>query len=1279
MRKTGSNISHNNNSNEIRGGEKKVMKKSLSVILSTTMALSAFTSVALAATSSTDFSDLKDLSAADKVIFDQLIKDGIFLGTGDGKFGINEPMKRSQFAVAISKALKYTADATTSSFADVNADAPELPYIEAAYKNGVANGNPTTPPTFSPADNVSREQLAIFLVGAMGPQYKAEAEKATGNDATVTSWAQGYVATAVKYKLMDGAATGFDGKTPATRYMLAKGVDATLKAIAEANKPAVATKVESVSATNLKEVVVKFDGPVDKETATDKINYSLKSGKQIDVVTLSEDGTTATLRVVNTLANNKTEAVNVSNVKAGDTTLNVKNVEFTVSDNEIPEVVEVKSLGTKSLKVVFSEPVNNPAQANFMIDGKAFFGKVKAVGSEREVILTPFSSSTLTVGDHNVTVTGVKDYANFSSLRSSHDFTVVEDKEAPTVESAEGTLEKITITYSKEVDEDSIDAAKVYWKSGNDKKKASSFKVIAGNQYEYYFAGDNALPTGSVVLYVEGVKDYSGNAIAKDTTVVVTPTIDQTRPEVKKVEGVTTKQVKVTFSKGLKDDENLKNVKNYTITNGDDKVLSVKSAKLDDTVKANNVIIIDLYQELTVGANSIVIKNVRDNTKLQNTMLDFSGEFKVADEKSPKLAGHLVNTKDRIVTIQFNKKMDIETLGNYSNYTVTMNDKRVPLTSEMADINVLQDGKVVVITFAETYKDKDVVFGTGSLTTKYVVSDISVLSVKDAAGNLLAEFLDPASKANILDVSKNINVDLKDYDSDYAGFAAALVDQQTIKVKFNASITDVKKGAFTVLDGNTDVTGSVDVDGSNVVTINLTKKIGTNPKNLKVTVDTGLLLTVSGQLQGKELTPKILGLVAPVVKGTADYEVKGQDIIVPFSDDLFFDVKYENIIKKNEMKVVRDIDGHKLTVDEFSIALDTADNSKLVITLKDASDRKEGSYYSVEFLGSQYLTDTLDAENGVAATAARDTATKVGFVSEKSIKITGATTIQVPTTGKVVTETYKAVVKDQSGNQDNVVALDLTGKPASADPTGVTFDKTTGVLTVNTNATPGEYVLTGTSVGITSATLKINVTKEGVKVSSIDVTGPASIELPLTGDVTPAPKYVAVVKDQFGKEITSGNDAIVVWTVNKGTINPTTGELTVSSTTPEGTYTVTATSFGTKEVVGTKEVTVKKAASVASTITVTGDTAVTMPNPAADQKMNFKAVVKDQYGVEIKNNAVYSLKAAVAGVDINPLTGEVTIKTTVADGAKFTVVATSSTVSSVTAESAVVTVTVVAP
>ncbi|MER2106939.1 MAG: S-layer homology domain-containing protein [Solibacillus sp.] len=96
---------------------------------------------------------------------------GIISGFEDGTFRQGEPVLRNHMAKMIAKGFNLEATGTTP-FTDVRADYAQ--YITALYTNGVTTGKTAT--TFDGASNVTRGQLATFVVRAETPKT-AEDEK----------------------------------------------------------------------------------------------------------------------------------------------------------------------------------------------------------------------------------------------------------------------------------------------------------------------------------------------------------------------------------------------------------------------------------------------------------------------------------------------------------------------------------------------------------------------------------------------------------------------------------------------------------------------------------------------------------------------------------------------------------------------------------------------------------------------------------------------------------------------------------------------------------------------------------------------------------------------------------------------------------------------------------------------------------------------------------------------------------------------------------------------
>jgi hypothetical protein len=198
-------------------------KKWAALFLASVMCMSGSAIYANAKTSA-DFTDLKDLDAATKVKFDSMISAGIFDGVSDTEFGLNDKMNRAQFAkvAALIFSLDVDKSATTSSFSDVSADDSAngyaLPYIEAIKAAGITDGY--SPGEYNPAGDVTKEQLAAFLVRGLGMEKDAQASPGV-RDNTVSDWAKGYVALALEKKIMTSGSDGqFGGTNDALRIDL---------------------------------------------------------------------------------------------------------------------------------------------------------------------------------------------------------------------------------------------------------------------------------------------------------------------------------------------------------------------------------------------------------------------------------------------------------------------------------------------------------------------------------------------------------------------------------------------------------------------------------------------------------------------------------------------------------------------------------------------------------------------------------------------------------------------------------------------------------------------------------------------------------------------------------------------------------------------------------------------------------------------------------------------------------------------------------------------------
>ncbi|MBZ9688916.1 hypothetical protein G9F72_021595 [Clostridium estertheticum] len=830
-------------------------------------------------------------------------------------------------------------------------------------------------------------------------------------------------------------------KIPAVTYKSAAGVETKFDA---ADKDAVSTlTVASVTAVNLLEVEVKFSTSVDKATAQNKDNYTIASAKTIKTASLLEDGTTVRLTLDasvagNYLANQKADKISIKGVKAGDKVLDVKDMVFTPVDSTIPTVVSVVPLGTKAVKVVFSEPIKTASIGSFKLDGKAFYGS-PSVG-DREVTLTPYDTTTLTVGEHTLTIVGAEDFSGLKSLNFEQKFTVVEDKVAPTMTEVSATLEKLTVTFSEDVDPNTVDVANVYWKSGDTKIKATAKTRVAGNKYDFEFIGvGKSLPSYETVVNVEGIKDYSGNVIT-ETTKLVKATLDQTRPEVLQIKAnADNKSFKITFNKKI---NVLSSYRDFVVvTDKDSKVRSINTASL--VTEDGNAVIVTMYEALPQGTNTVKVSGIKDATTLQNTMLDYTQELTLGDTTAPKYASHSIayspTTGVRRVVVAFNEKMDAATLANPSNYVMTYNGVQRTLPSD-ATLSVVQDSKAILIDFPSRIDNEELLFGASGLT------EVKVMGVKDIAGNVLDGFVYPVG------ISAIQTVNLKAYYKDTtatsaAGFkAAAITGLKTIKVSFDQGIAKASANDFTVVGSDVE---SVTTDNTNVVTLNLKNPlvntgikpvitirgtdstINTVAGQIGIGSQTALTINATGIID--ELAPRVQLAASPaitefVVSGTIAQQV----ITVGFTENLAGDAIVSSGVDQfyaQDFVVTRDSDGKILSPNTDYTTNLMADNSKVQITVS-GNTAENGKYRVAVKSDAKYIQDT-EAYDAVYALPQSNLFAVADLTLASAISAAAAEAVNV---AKFTTATNAAAVgtlldaNEMTLTLTNYAGLDATGK-----------------------------------------------------------------------------------------------------------------------------------------------------------------------------------------------------------------------------------------------------------
>ena len=154
------------------------------------------------------FSDIAaDYWAANNIYALEL--SGIIDGYPDDTFKPYNPITRAEFSKIVAIAMNLQLESPLQpSFKDVAADAWYYAYVEAAAKAGFVKGDGHG--YFRPEDLISRQEVAIVLVRAMGQESAAlsrtgEATK-FADDQMIKAWARGYVLVAVDEQFINGFA-----------------------------------------------------------------------------------------------------------------------------------------------------------------------------------------------------------------------------------------------------------------------------------------------------------------------------------------------------------------------------------------------------------------------------------------------------------------------------------------------------------------------------------------------------------------------------------------------------------------------------------------------------------------------------------------------------------------------------------------------------------------------------------------------------------------------------------------------------------------------------------------------------------------------------------------------------------------------------------------------------------------------------------------------------------------------------------------------------------------
>ena len=784
--------------------------------------------------------------------------------------------------------------------------------------------------------------------------------------------------------------------------------------------------VKSVSAINLKQVEVTFNTAVgmDAEDVTDVANYNFKDADDAEIAAADVEvvGNKAIVTLESAVANQGATTITIDKIVTG--TEFTKEVEFL--DFTIPEVASASVVGSKTIKVKFSEPINTDVNNDGNVDadlkdafelnnGSQFVKAVTFLNNNTEANVEFYTD--LEVGMQTISITnGLEDYAGYSVIAKDIEVDVVLDETAPVIVSVKDvTPTKATLVFDEDLVDQTLTVGDFY--HTNTGEVAATAKVVNGNEIELTFAVGDELPNGTAYIYVakEAIVDLWGNENTQQLRISVVVTIDETAPVVEKVEASAQNELEVTFNEDVDSSTG-----DFTLLDEDGEELNIVgnvSYLQKDSKDVKNTLVIALDDKI-YGDHSLVVEDVEDG--YGNALKSSTTKFVVADETAPKFTDfsstlYKDDEATEILVVDFDEEMSVtgtNSVLDLEKYII--NDKA------LADF----DSAKIIATNKNTKVRIEV--KSSELNMSAAVNGLEIARVADAAGNKTAGLaglvdIDISSTVDVDTVeataNNKIKVTLKDLVTDFDEKDFDLITASSVNLRDVDN--DVNTADSLVVGASIDNSGK-----ASVITFTLADDTmidagyytGTTDKVVVSTVAQNLVSTINSFGEKVEFTAsaedKIAGGILEYTVGT-DNEVD-KVLAEQGSVTLYF---------------TEDLDDQTISALSFEVA------GEEIVAVNQA-------------LGNNSLTLVLEDTTVLA-----DVGTKV---------------------------TQKAAVKDQNGNKIEAIATKVSEAADTVKPTLVTSveDTTTQVTLTFSEALDASTVTVG-NFASTATTSAVSLSNDG--------------------------------------------------------------------------------------------------------------------------------------------------------------------------------------------------------
>ncbi|OKL37637.1 S-layer homology domain-containing protein [Domibacillus mangrovi] len=717
-------------------------------------------------TSNAPDSGFTDVPARAKAYVDALKAAGFINGKTATTFGSDQEITRGEMAIIIARAYELTGDASKLSFTDVADRYKDA--VAALVDNGITSGATAT--TFGTTAAIKRGDFAIFA-------YRVETkdELAVSNVAAVTTDAKTTVTATVKNAEANATAkveifanggttaaetktaTVVDGKVTADFTGLAAGTHVAKVTVGEASAQASFTvvasatpQVESVMAINAKEVKVVFNKVVDKTTAENVANYTLKlNGLPFGgtlVADLQADGKTVLLSdsvAADIFTNGDYYTLEVKEVLTKD--LNkvtaYKSGTLNYFDNSAPTVVS-SELNGSNVRVYFNEPVSG---VNLKVDGGVLSGALTSTNQDgKYYVEIPASADDKKVGTHSVIAYNAVDADGNTLSVAATEYTVVSDTAAPSITSVTAdssntfkvkVSEKLAVAPTFEVKKGGvafIDATNTATQVALDSEDPTDLTYIVtlpatdiSTAYPLYATNEN---TAAFSVKITNIKDNS-NLAGADYNGSVTLTKDAVGPKVLSANTNTIDAlgvIKVKFDENVSATVDATKVKVYK----DGVLLAVTPSALGTDKFLSIALPAAEVGKLATYSVQLEAGAVKDASGNDNLALSTSATYAVTSDIAPTVTSAGANKYQVAFASTTDMTDSATTVSNY-----TLDGKALPNGST---VDFSGDKKTVLITLPS---ESVTTTTSGSLQISKNVVNKADQKVADASGNAFTQLV----------------------------------------------------------------------------------------------------------------------------------------------------------------------------------------------------------------------------------------------------------------------------------------------------------------------------------------------------------------------------------------------------------------------------------------------------------------------------------------------------------------------------------------------------------